>query len=66
MSNVTVPNPTSTDLPAHTREGDKRCAACPHQWAEHDGISARYCAATIVSGSGRGCVCSSDVVTDAP
>ncbi|OLF18025.1 RGCVC family protein [Actinophytocola xanthii] len=53
---MATPNTTSADFVVGT-EGNKRCAACQHSWAEHDGISARFCAATIVSGSDRGCVC---------
>jgi hypothetical protein len=34
------------------------CAVCPHAWAFHDRIAARYCAATLVGRFSRGCVCS--------
>jgi hypothetical protein len=33
------------------------CPACGHPSAEHDRISARYCAATTVGHHDRGCVC---------
>ena len=33
------------------------CAACPHPWATHDAIAARFCAATVVGKFSRGCVC---------
>jgi hypothetical protein len=66
VSNMTAPSPTNPDLlPGDTTsDTDKRCAACQHRWAEHDGISARYCAATIVNGSARGCVCVPNATTD--
>jgi hypothetical protein len=34
------------------------CATCPHPAADHDPISARFCAATAAGGFDRGCVCS--------
>lgn len=34
-----------------------RCAACAHPWSTHDPIAARFCAATVVGGFTRGCVC---------
>ncbi|RZS43820.1 uncharacterized protein DUF2769 [Herbihabitans rhizosphaerae] len=33
------------------------CPACPHYWATHDKISARFCAATLARKHERGCVC---------
>ncbi|MGQ0837261.1 RGCVC family protein [Actinokineospora sp.] len=33
------------------------CAVCPHPWAAHDRIAARFCTATIAGKYGRGCVC---------
>jgi hypothetical protein len=57
VSNVTAPSPTSTDLSADTTPDADKCGACQHPLAGHDGISARYCAATIINGADRGCVC---------
>jgi hypothetical protein len=58
MSNVTVPNPTSTDESTDTpREAEDRCAACRHRWEAHDAIGVRFCAATLANGTERGCVC---------
>jgi len=36
---------------------DPRCDVCPHPVADHDGISLRFCRATIASAVVRGCVC---------
>ncbi|GLZ36959.1 RGCVC family protein [Actinokineospora sp. NBRC 105648] len=36
---------------------DASCVACPHDWADHDRISARYCTATAAGEQTRGCVC---------
>lgn len=33
------------------------CSACPHPWAQHDQIAARFCAATMVGHHERGCIC---------
>lgn len=33
------------------------CAVCPHPWAFHDRIAARYCTATVAGAFSRGCVC---------
>lgn len=63
MRNVTAPSPTGPAVQDGTGEADKRCAACRHRWAAHDGTSARYCAATIVSGTARGRGCASDGTT---
>lgn len=49
-------HPTATE----TRPGDQPavlCSACAHPWADHDQISARFCAATTVERHNRGCVC---------
>jgi hypothetical protein len=43
-----------------------RCAACAHVWAEHDTISARYCAATVVGKFERGCVCTTNATVEPP
>ncbi|MGB3440894.1 MAG: RGCVC family protein [Actinophytocola sp.] len=60
---MTTPSPTTQILATET---DKRCAACQHSWAAHDGIGARFCAATIVNGSTRGCVCAPDTAMSEP
>jgi hypothetical protein len=44
-------------LGAANGEVEVECAVCPHPWAFHDRIAARYCTATIAGQSGRGCVC---------
>ena len=33
------------------------CDTCPHAAADHDAISSRYCAATLVMALRRGCIC---------
>ncbi|WIX81139.1 RGCVC family protein [Amycolatopsis carbonis] len=33
------------------------CPSCPHPLEEHDVIARRYCAATAVGNTERGCVC---------
>jgi hypothetical protein len=64
VSDVTAPSPTNTDRSAETNpEAEKRCGACGHPLAGHDGISARYCAATIANRSTRGCVCAPSTAT---
>jgi hypothetical protein len=35
------------------------CAVCPHELAQHDRISLRFCHATQASAVTRGCVCPS-------
>ncbi len=42
---------------AATEPARSGCGACPHPEADHDGISARYCRATVASALDRGCVC---------
>ena len=54
---------TSVALADATGEADPRCAACQHFWTTHDDIAARFCAATMVSGTTRGCVCVPDETT---
>ena len=71
MSDVTAPSPTNTDRAADTgtettADAEKRCGACGHPLDGHDGISARYCAATIASGATRGCVCGLGAATPKP
>src|ERR1041384_8882184 len=67
VSDVTAPSPTRTDRSTDTTpETDTRCGACQHPLAAHDGISARYCAATIVGGETRGCVCVPDATPTMP
>jgi hypothetical protein len=67
VSDVTAPSPTSTDRTADTTaETDKHCGACQHPLAAHDGISTRFCAASIVSGANRGCVCVPYATTTMP
>lgn len=34
-----------------------KCAVCPHPWADHDRIGARFCTATTTEHHSRGCVC---------
>ena len=68
VSDVTAPSPTNTDRSAETTpdatpDAEKRCGACGHPLAAHDGISARYCAATIANRSARGCVCGPSTAT---
>ena len=60
MRNVTAPSPTSPEV---VTKADRPCAACNHSWAGHDGIAARFCAATLVNGSTRGCVCGPNAIT---
>jgi hypothetical protein len=50
----------SSGVSGHTAGGEvaAACAVCPHPWALHDRISARYCAATLVGKFDRGCACS--------
>jgi hypothetical protein len=36
---------------------DLDCAVCAHSYGDHDGIAARYCAATHDGGLARGCIC---------
>jgi hypothetical protein len=38
-------------------EAYQECAVCPHPWAAHDEIGARFCAATSVGHFSRGCAC---------
>lgn len=52
--NETYPN---TAGPRSDGQQAATCAACAHPWAEHDQISARFCAATTVERHDRGCVC---------
>jgi hypothetical protein len=35
----------------------ERCPTCQHPQADHDALSARFCAATAASGLARGCIC---------
>ncbi|MGY2064991.1 RGCVC family protein [Blastococcus sp. SYSU DS0619] len=49
-----LPAPAGTQLPA----GAVSCTACPHPLEAHDRISLRFCEATRVSSSSRGCACS--------
>lgn len=48
------------EVSADARDGEvaAQCAACPHPRTAHDRIATRYCAATIVGKTSRGCVCS--------
>lgn len=38
-------------------EDAERCSTCRHPAADHDTLSARYCAATMSGGLTRGCIC---------
>ena len=52
--------PEAVVIPSGTAPDEKvaqGCAACPHRWAAHDEIGARFCAATLVGRFSRGCVC---------
>lgn len=42
------------------------CAVCPHLWADHDRIAARFCTATVAGKFSRGCVCGSAVPETVP
>ncbi|WP_208113942.1 RGCVC family protein [Actinomycetospora succinea] len=33
------------------------CSVCPHPWAAHDALGARFCLATIAAVRTRGCIC---------
>jgi len=35
----------------------ERCSTCQHPWADHDTLSARFCAATATGSLSRGCIC---------
>jgi hypothetical protein len=53
----------TTGMPASGDRADGLCAACPHPLDAHDVIGLRYCAATAVGTSTRGCVCVSHIGT---
>jgi hypothetical protein len=38
------------------------CSSCPHAQEAHDATALRYCAATLVSASTRGCICRGELV----
>ena len=47
------------DVSSHAVDDEvaEGCAVCPHPWAFHDRIAARYCTATVAGKFSRGCVC---------
>jgi|tagenome__1003787_1003787.scaffolds.fasta_scaffold20988980_9 hypothetical protein len=49
--------PEALAIPNASAEATRECSVCPHPWADHDQISARFCAATSVGHFSRGCVC---------
>ncbi|MCF7552375.1 RGCVC family protein [Pseudonocardia sp. WMMC193] len=46
---------TSAEPTGQADEG--RCRACPHPWAEHGALDARFCDATFAHSHDRGCIC---------
>ena len=42
-----------------TTSENPQCAVCPHPWAAHDRVAARFCTATISERHSRGCACGS-------
>ena len=57
-------NMTASELPTSATstvdvvaEDAERCSTCQHPSADHDTLSARYCAATASGGLARGCIC---------
>jgi hypothetical protein len=50
--------PVVGDTAVDSEPGDvERCSTCRHPLADHDALSARFCAATAASGLARGCIC---------
>jgi hypothetical protein len=52
---ITEANPDTATI-ADTQAAPD-CAVCPHPWAGHDRIAARYCTATAAGTQDRLCVC---------
>lgn len=50
-------NSTGPDTAGSEKVAGLFCGSCAHLRSEHDEIAARYCAATLVGKSVRGCVC---------
>ncbi|MDD7942673.1 RGCVC family protein [Actinomycetospora lutea] len=55
---MTASDPNATeDRVAPRHSASATCAVCPHPWAAHDALGARFCSATVASALARGCIC---------
>lgn len=53
---MAAPEPQTLSQDVRPDAGDQ-CPACAHRRSDHDALGTRFCAATIVAGLTRGCIC---------